>query len=311
MQRRTLACPVSPLSPRAPRRRARRSSAAAPLGAALSALSMLLALLSPGSALADPSAASSADRAERDEGARPPAAGTALFSAGVDLEIAGRTLSYSDLLSDNLRTYEVLGVPMPSLRGELYPFARSAVPVLRDLGVELSYARALGLDSEGAGGASVSTSWSRLHAGLRGRYRLAGQDGPVLFAGGGLRWTDFDIESTGDPSRDAASVSYVALRVGVDGRVPVGPVALEAGGGVQAPLSMGALASHFRAPSAGGVDLRVAVAAPFAPGLEARAGASYARFFYDFDSEPEDTYIAGGALDQLFSVHLGVAYHGE
>ncbi|WP_437550024.1 hypothetical protein WME97_05640 [Sorangium sp. So ce367] len=303
MQRRTLACPVAPLSPRAPRRSARRSSAAALLGAALSALSMLLA---PGSALADPVA----DRAER-EGARPPAAGTALFSAGVDLEIAGRTLSYSDLLSDNLRTYEVLGVPMPSLRGELYPFARSAVPVLRDLGVELSYARALGLDSEGAGGAGVSTSWSRLHAGLRGRYRLAGQDGPVLFASGGLRWTDFDIESTGDPSRDAASVSYVALRVGVDGRLPVGPVALEAGGGVQAPLSMGALASHFRAPSAGGVDLRVAVAAPFAPGLEARAGASYARFFYDFDSEPEDTYIAGGALDQLFSVHLGVAYHGE
>ncbi|WP_437984684.1 hypothetical protein [Sorangium sp. So ce117] len=310
MQRRTLACPVAPLSPRAPRRRARRSSAAALLGAALSALSMLLALLSPGSALADPSA-DRAERGERSQRARPPAVGTALFSAGVDLEIAGRTLSYSDLLSDNLRTYEVLGVPMPSLRGELYPFARSAVPVLRDLGVELSYARALGLDSEGAGGASVSTSWSRLHAGLRGRYRLAGQEGPVLFASGGLRWTDFDIESTGDPSRDAASVSYVALRVGVDARLPVGPVALEAGGGVQAPLSMGALASHFRAPSAGGVDLRVAVAAPFAPGLEARAGASYARFFYDFDSEPEDTYIAGGALDQLFSVHLGVAYHGE
>lgn len=308
MQRRTLACPVSP---RGSRRRARRSSAAALLGVALSTLSALLALSAPGSALADPGAASSADRPQRDEGARPPAAGTALFSAGVDLEIAGRTLSYSDLLSDNLRTYEVLGVPMPSLRGELYPFARSAVPVLRDLGVELSYARALGLDSEGAGGASVSTSWSRLHAGLRGRYRLAGQDGPVLFAGGGLRWTDFDIESTGDASRDAASVSYLALRVGVDGRLPVGPVALEAGGGVQAPLSMGALASHFRAPSAGGVDFRIAVAAPFAPGLEARAGASYARFFYDFDSEPEDTYIAGGALDQLFSVHLGVAYYGE
>jgi hypothetical protein len=183
--------------------------------------------------------------------------------------------------------------------------------VLRDLGVELSYARALGLDSEGAGGASVSTSWSRLHAGLRGRYRLAGQGGPILFASGGLRWTDFDIESTGDTSRDAASVSYVALRVGVDGRLPVGPVALEAGGGYQAPLSMGALASHFRSPSAGGVDLRVAVAAPLAHGLEARAGASYARFFYDFDSEPEDTYIAGGALDQLFSVQLGVAYYAE
>ncbi|WP_437280091.1 hypothetical protein WME90_05885 [Sorangium sp. So ce375] len=308
MQRRTLACPVSP---RPSRRRARRSSSAALLGAALSTL--LLPVL-PGSALAEPAAAPGAERAPRDErgaGDRPLAAGTALFSAGVDLEIAGRTLSYSDLLSENLRTYEVLGVPMPCFRGELYPLARSAIPVLRDVGVELSYARAFGLDSEGAGGASVSTSWSRLHAGLRGRYRPAGQGGLILFAGGGLRWTDFDIESTGDPSRDAASVSYLALRLGVDGRLPVGPVALEAGGGYQAPLSMGALASHFRAPSAGGVDLRVAVAAPLASGIEARAGASYARYFYDFDSEPEDAYIAGGALDQLFSVQVGVAYYGE
>ncbi|WP_437601000.1 hypothetical protein WMF28_05410 [Sorangium sp. So ce590] len=302
MQRRTLACPVFSV---VSRRRARRSRAAALLGAALAALAASSSALA-----AEGAPALRPEAAERDGGDDPPAVGTELFSAGFDLEIAGRTLSYSDLLSGNLRTYEVLGVPMPSLRAELYPLARSALPVLRDLGIALSYARAIGLDSEGAAGAGVSTSWSRLHAGLRGRYRPAGRTGPVLFAGGGLCWTDFDVELTGDPSRDAASVSYLALRLGVDGRFPVGPVALEAGGGYQAPLSMGALASHFREPSAGGVDLRVAVAVPFAPGLEARAGASYTRFFYDFDSEPGDPYIAGGALDQLFGAHLGVAYHG-
>ncbi|WP_437999755.1 hypothetical protein WMF26_07430 [Sorangium sp. So ce185] len=299
------------------RRRARRSHAAALLGAALAALA------APSAArAAEAAAALRPEAAERDEGRALPtegategaavraAVGTELFSAGVDLEIAGRTLSYTDLLSENLRTYEVLGVPMPSLRAELYPLARSALPVLRDLGIALSYARAVGLDSEGGGGASVSTSFSRLHAGLKGRYRPAGQAGPVLFASGGLCWTDFDVAPTGDPSRDAAAVSYVALRLGADGRLPVGPVALEAGAGYQAPLSMGALASYFREPSAGGVDLRVAVAVPFAPGLEARAGASYARFFYDFDAEPGDPYIAGGALDQLFAAHLGVAYYG-
>ncbi|WP_437318597.1 hypothetical protein [Sorangium sp. So ce385] len=295
------------------RRRARRSPAIALLGAALAALA------APSSArAAEAAAALRPEAAERDEGRAPPvvravvraAVGTELFSAGVDLEIAGRTLSYTDLLSENLRTYEVLGVPMPSLRAELYPLARSALPVLRDLGIALSYARAVGLDSEGAGGASVSTSFSRLYAGLKGRYRPAGQAGPVLFASGGLCWTDFDVAPTGDPSRDAAAVSYVAVRLGADGRLPLGPVALEAGAGYQAPLSMGALASYFREPSAGGVDLRVAVAVPFAPGLEARAGASYARFFYDFDAEPGDPYIAGGALDQLFGAHLGVAYYG-
>ncbi|WP_433933944.1 hypothetical protein AB3662_05840 [Sorangium cellulosum] len=288
-----------------PLRLARRRSAAALVVAALAALA------APAPALAQSAAAPLAERAERkeDEG-RPPSVGTELFSAGVDLEIAGRTLSYSDLLSENLRTYSVLGAFMPSVRGELYPLARSALPVLRDLGVALSYARAVGLDSTGAGGASLSTSWSRLHAGLKGRFRPAGQRGPVLSATGGLCWIDFDVESADDPSRDAASVSYVTLRLGLDGRVPVGPVAIEAGAGYQAPLSTGGLASYFRAPSAGGVDLRLAVAVPFAPGLEARAGASYKRFFYDFDSEPGDPYVAGGALDQLFGVHLGVAYHG-
>ncbi|WP_437735334.1 hypothetical protein [Sorangium sp. So ce1335] len=302
MQRRTLACPVFRAGSR---RRARR-----PAAAALVAL-VALALAAPASALAQSAAAPPGERAERKEvDGPPPSVGTELFSAGVDIEIAGRALSFSDLLSENLRTYNVLGAPMPSVRGEVYPLARGALPVLRDLGVALSYARALGVDSKGAGGARLSTSWSRLHAGLKGRFRPAGQTGPVLFATGGLCWIDFDVEPTGDPSRDAASVSYVSLRLGLDGRMPVGPVAIEAGAGYQAPLSLGALASHFRAPSAGGVDLRLALAVPFAPGLEARAGASYTRFFYDFDSEPGDPYVAGGALDQLFGVHLGVAYYG-
>lgn len=277
----------------------------------MAAALVALALASPAPALAQGVAAPLGERAERKEvDGHPPTVGTELFSAGVDLEIAGRALSYSDLLSENLRTYSVLGMPMPSVRGEVYPLARGALPVLSDLGVALSYARAVGLDSKGDGGARISTSWSRLHAGLKGRLRPAGQGGPVLFATGGLCWIDFDLASTGDPSRDAVSVSYVSLRVGLDGRVPVGPVALEAGAGYQAPLSTGALASHFREPSAGGVDLRLAVAVPFAPGLEARAGASYTRFFYDFDSEPGDPYVAGGALDQFYGVHLGVAYHG-
>lgn len=277
----------------------------------MAAALVALALASPAPALAQGAAAPLGDRAERKEvDGHPPAVGTELFSAGVDLEIAGRALSYSDLLSENLRTYNVLGMPMPSVRGEVYPLARGALPVLRDLGVALSYARAVGLDSKGEGGARISTSWSRLHAGLKGRFRPAGEAGPVLFATGGLCWIDFDLASTGDPSRDAASVSYVSLRLGLDGRVPLGPVALEAGAGYQAPLSTGALASHFRGPRAGGVDLRLAVAVPFAPGLEARAGGSYTRFFYDFDSEPGDPYVAGGALDQFYGVHLGVAYYG-
>lgn len=299
MQRRTHACSVLYAIPR---RLARCSSVAAALATALSVLAAAPA------ARADGAQAAAGARDQRDQDGGPPPVATALFVVGVDLEIAGRALSYSDLLSENLRTYEALGVPMPCVWGELFPLAQSALPVLRDLGLSLSYARAVGLASEGVGGARVSTSWNRLHAGLRGRYRLDGQAGPVVFGTFGLAWTGFDIEPTGDPSRDAASVSYVALRLGLDGRLPVGPVALEAGGGYQAPLSTGRLALYFREPSAHGVDARLVLAVPFTPRTEARAGATYTRFFYDFDPEPGDLYIAGGALDQLFSVHLGVSH---
>jgi hypothetical protein len=270
------------------------------------------------SALSTAASAPAAAAASSTAGALPPAdsaaevgpgaVGTALAVVGLDLEIAGRRLSYSDLLSENLRRYEVLGVPMPSLRAEVYPLARGATPVLRDLGVELSCARALGLDSEGPDGSSVATSWNQLHAGLRGRFRPMGDAGPLLGASAGLRYTDFTFEANSELSSEVASVAYVAFRLGVDGRIAAGPVSVEGGAGYQAPLSMGQLASRFRASSAGGVDLRAAVAVPLPERFEARVGASYTRFFYDFNSEPGDVYIAGGALDQFFSAHVGVSY---
>ena len=58
----------------------------------------------------------------------------------------------------------------------------------------------------------------------------------------------------------------------------------------------------------GGVDARVGLAVPLPLGFEARLIASYARYFYAFSPVPGDRYVAGGALDQLATGHLGLAY---
>jgi hypothetical protein len=301
---------VAPAAPAAVAPAAPAAVAPAAPAAVAPAAPAAVAPAAPAAVAPAPAASATAEPQTDRAAAQPRPFGKALAVLGVDLEVAGRMLSYSDLLSENLRTYDVLGVPMPALRAEVYPLARMPMPVLRDLGLVLSYARALGLDSEGPDGSSVPTSWNRLHAGLRGRIRPAGEAGPIVGVGAGVRWTDFSFETEGDLKDETSSVSYVALRLGVDGRLPVGPCAIEAGAGYQVPLSTGDLALRFRGPSAGGVDLDAAVAVPFPsmPALEARAGASYTRFFYSFESEPEDPYIAGGALDQFFNLHVGVTY---
>ena len=45
-----------------------------------------------------------------------------------------------------------------------------------------------------------------------------------------------------------------------------------------------------------------------APSVELSLDVVYTRFFYDLLPQPGDTYVAGGALDQMATVSLGFAY---
>ena len=45
-----------------------------------------------------------------------------------------------------------------------------------------------------------------------------------------------------------------------------------------------------------------------ASGFEARLTAHYTRYFYAFDPVPGDPHVAGGAVDELLGLGIGVAY---
>jgi hypothetical protein len=236
------------------------------------------------------------------------AIGTELFDVGLGLDLGGRWFRYSDGLTPNLRPYHVFGPPMPALSAAVYPAAGTRIPVVRDLGVEVAYAHAFGLASATSGGAAVSTAWDRLDAGLRFRLRTGGPAAPLIGFRGGVGLERFVIDAQGSLAAEVPNVTYVFLRAGVDGRIPIGRVAVLVHASYLGALSSGEVYQRFRGASIGGVDLGGGLAVVIAAGFEARVGVDYMRWFSAFDPEPGDAYVAGGALDEMLGVHIGAAY---
>jgi hypothetical protein len=236
-------------------------------------------------------------------------AGSSIFAVEVGFELGGRQFTYSDGISaDTRRDYGVFGAPMASIAIELYPAAGTTIPVLKHLGITGGYARAFGLSSSTEGGEPAATTYQRISAGLRGRIPLGGPTGPVLGIGGGIRMVMFDIEEPALLTGEVPDVSYLALRGGIDGRIPIGRVGLLMGFDWLEPLSTGEVYGRFRDASVHGIGATAGLAVRVTGGFEMRLIGEYSRFFSDFGPVLGDAYVAGGALDQYVGIRLAGAY---
>ena len=240
---------------------------------------------------------------------------TALFVVGVNYELGARRFDYSDPLegSTNLRPYTVFGAPMVMVTGEIYPAATTGIRVLKDVGVTVMFAHAFGLQSAPEGGEPIGTSYDRFGIGLRARLRLGGEGAPVVGLSGGFGILNFEYDDPEDQTLVGAlpDVSYKYMRVGVDGRAPLGSVFnLFAGFDYLGPLEAGEVYERFTAPSVGGIGARFGMAFTLDAGFEIRLMGEYTRMFYAFEpvAQPRDAYVAGGALDQYLGISAGVAY---
>ncbi|WP_437737081.1 hypothetical protein [Sorangium sp. So ce1335] len=231
---------------------------------------------------------------------------SALFSVELGVEFVGRWFDYSDPRTNNLRPYSVFGQPALSVAGEVYPLASTDIPVLKGLGITAGYARALGLNSAVGGGDPISTTYQRINLGLRERLSLG--EASQLGISAGLRFVTFEIEAPADLARTVPNVDYTLFRAGLDGRFPVGPVALALGAEYLLPLSSGPVYDRFTAASVQGIGAMAGVMVPIATGIEGRVLVEYARFFSSFQPEQGDAYIAGGAIDQYLGLRLAGAY---
>jgi hypothetical protein len=230
----------------------------------------------------------------------------AIALLGAALQGGSRHFSYVDRLTPTLRPYDLFVAPLLAVNGELYPFTRSAIPVVDELGVTGSYARALGLGSEDSSGNRVSTSWQAVAIGLRERLPIARSF--ILGVDAGYGDTTFAFDAPIRPGAELPSVHYRLLRGGVDGRFVHGDLSVHAGVGYLDVLSTGDLAALFPRESLGGLDASLGVSDQIAPAIELSLDLVYTRFFYDLAPEPGDAYVAGGALDEMATVSLGIAY---
>ena len=233
---------------------------------------------------------------------------TALFIAGVNFEIGGRSFAYSDPITANTRDYDVFGAPMPSVLAEIYPAAGTSIPFIKDLGLTGTFARAFGISSATKNGTKLGTTWMRAGGGLRARFRPGSNDGPMLGISGGINFTTFTFNAPASLTPSTPDVTYTSLRAGIDARIPFWRMALLLEAGYDGALSAGAVYDRFAGATVGGLDARAGFAILIADGFEARLTGHYTRYFYSFDPVPGDAYVAGGALDQLFGFGIGVAY---
>jgi hypothetical protein len=230
---------------------------------------------------------------------------TSLASAEVDVEAAARHFSYVDRVTSTLRPYDLSAAPFASIAVEVYPLARTTLPVVRDLGLTGNYGRAVALASADVSGVRVGTSWQIFDVGLRQRVRLGRS--VVLGIGAGYGGNAFAFD---EPQFTAVlpSVDYRMLRGALDVRASFGAFSILAGGGYLDVLSVGALGTAFPRESVGGVEGRVRGAFMPMRNIEISMGLAYTRFFYSFNPTPGDAGVAGGALDQMGRLSLGVAY---
>jgi len=235
-------------------------------------------------------------------------AGSSIVAAEIGFEMGGRVFTYSDGISGNLRRYDVYGAPVLAAGVEVFPAAMTTVPVLRDLGITLGYGRAVGLSSATEGGEPVDTVYQRITAALKYRIPIERPTGPVIGVLGGVRWQTFNVAAPGALGEQVANVDYLAIRAGVDGWIPLGPVAAMLGFEWLEPLTTGEVYDRFSGAKVHGITATAGLAARFESGLQIRLTGEYVRFFSDFDPVLGDPYVAGGALDQFFGVRLGLAY---
>ncbi len=236
-----------------------------------------------------------------------------LFALEVGFGALGRHFGYTvDASSSqgNLPYYKVFPAAAVSVEAELYPLADSDSAILRDIGLIGSYSRSLFLQST-LNGSTVDTTASSFVGGLRWRTMPGGEGGIQLGISLSYALQSFGFGTqAGTAQTDLPSVSYQAIRPGVDLRIPVGKLAVLAQAGFRACLSAGDttdVAMRFRGTTTTGFDVGGGAAFEFAPGWEVRALADYEGYFYSFSPRSGDAFRAQGAIDHNYSGRIAVA----
>ena len=231
-----------------------------------------------------------------------------LADGAVGLGGVSRHLSYHQDVFGRFAPYDLALAPSVLFRGEVYLFGATPLTALRDLGVVGAAELVFGVSSQGADGRARDTSFTSAEAGLRYRFPYAAGEFGVS-----ARWVlqrfAIGAGAPGDPAL-VPEIAYQSVRAGVDLRHRVHPrVAVTAAIGWLFVLDAGELTErYFPRATIQAADASLGVAFAVTSGIEVRATLGARRYFHDMRVEPGDPYLAGGALDHVFSGALTAAW---
>lgn len=239
------------------------------------------------------------------------------------LQFFSRSFEYHQDVNGSLHPYHISLWPALEARAGYYPGAHFTRNMAANIGLVAGISRSVGASSSiGGNPTDYGTTLQELIIGARFRVPIARYEFAASLLYGDQ---SFEIESDHDPIKTAANglpvnrgyvpdASYQYLRPGLDARLAFGRLRFGAGLGYRVVLGMGQLTSPAWFPHATAQALDGFVTAGFevVPNLYATAGFDATRYALDMHTVPADRSaardIAGGAIDQYLTVHLGVEY---
>jgi hypothetical protein len=201
-------------------------------------------------------------------------------------------------------------MPVPGLGIELFLLSPTGIEALAPLAMTADYRRAVGISSRRSDGTVHPTNFEELSIGLE--YRWVVTDGGFTITPRVAYMRSlFELEPAADGSRDTEfpNTSYEGPRFGAQFEVPLfSIVSLLAEGEFLRVLTPGEIISQsfLRAGTANAVlgqaGLRLDLSTSFALDVEG----TVEHYFFAFDPQPGDRFIAGGALDDLIGFRVGL-----
>jgi hypothetical protein len=225
----------------------------------------------------------------------------ASFSVGTSV----RRLFFRDRLTPTLVGWQSGALAVWGLSVQGYP-STGRLPGLDDVGAYGSYSRSLHSSTLTADGTlEFTTQEIAWEAGLRWRAVVDGKEhGAVTFGYGSLRH-DFSGARLPGYLLPAGTIQY--WRPGLEGRLTLGPLALGAGAAYLLVVRQDFLSTYFPRAGKGGVEASVRASMDVGK-VGLTLSGRYQRFFYSLNPQPYDPYVAGGALDEMFTVDLACSY---
>ena len=224
-----------------------------------------------------------------------------------------RGLAYHQDLFGSLGGYTLPAGPVVEVKVAFYPIALATTAAISNLGIVGEAAHSVGLSSAIADGPSFPTNEDSWNLGLRWRFPFE-----PLELGASVRYGEQEFklgEIPGNAAPPIPNYSYGFVEGRADLRLTLWrSLALMANAGYLLVVAhsidetnTSTVTDYFPRASAGGLQAGAAIGWTFFDLLEPRLGADYQRFFYSFNSQPGDAYVAGGAIDQYLTLTLSLA----